>query len=112
MSPFVALTVGSLVVLLVGLVGASFVRERVVPLLTIVTLGVTIGFEISRFHHRAEIISKALVVDDLAVILNLIFAVSALAAVLLSLRAAAPRSAGQGEFYSLLLFSVLGMAVL
>jgi NADH-quinone oxidoreductase subunit N len=112
LSPFLALTIGSLAVLLVGLLRPSFVRERIVPLLTIVTLGVTIGFAISRFNHRAEIISKALVVDDLALTLDLIFAVAALAVVMLSFRARAPSSAGQGEFFSLLLFSVLGMAVL
>ena len=42
----------------------------------------------------------------------MIFAVSAIAAVVLSLRDAAPRSAGQGEYNSLILFSVLGMAIL
>ncbi len=112
LAPFIALTMGALVVLLFGLLRASFVRERVVPLFTIVTLGVTMGFEIGRFHDRAEIISKALAVDDLALVLDLIFVVAAMAAVLLSLRAQAPQSAGHGEFYSLLLFSVLGMAVL
>jgi NADH-quinone oxidoreductase subunit N len=112
LSPFIALTVGALVVLLFGLLRASFIRERVVPLLTILTLGATIALEITRFHHHAEIISGALVVDDFGLILNLIFAVSAIAAVLLALRARAPRTAGQGEFYSLLVFSVLGMAIL
>ena len=42
----------------------------------------------------------------------MIFAVSAIAAVVLSVRDAAPRSAGQGEYNSLILFSVLGMAIL
>jgi NADH-quinone oxidoreductase subunit N len=112
LSPFIALAAGALVVLLVGLLRPLFVRDRVVPLLTIMTLGATIALEISRFHHHAEIISKALVIDDLGLVLDLIFAVAAIAAVLLALRARAPRSAGQGEFYSLLLFSVLGMAIL
>jgi NADH:ubiquinone oxidoreductase subunit 2 (subunit N) len=75
-APFVALAVGSLVVLLVGLLRAQFVRHRVVPLLSLVTLGVTIAFEIGRFNHHASIISGALVVDDLALVLDLLFAVS------------------------------------
>ncbi len=112
MSPLVALTVGALVVLLVGLIRPAFVRERIVPLLTLVTLAAAIACEIWRFHHHAQIISGALVIDDLALVLDLIFSVSALAAVLLSWRSRAPVEAGHGEFHSLLLFSVLGMAIL
>src|SRR5437588_664841 len=47
-SPFVALTVGALLVLLVGLISAAFVRERVVPVLTLLTFGVTIASEFRR----------------------------------------------------------------
>jgi NADH-quinone oxidoreductase subunit N len=111
-SPFVVLAAGALLVLMVGLLSGSVARERVVPLLTIVTLGASIGFEIARFHHSASIISGALAVDDLALVLDLIFSVSAIACVLLSLRTRAPESAGHGEYHALLLFSVLGMAVL
>jgi NADH-quinone oxidoreductase subunit N len=112
LSPLVALTAGALVVLLVGLIAHRGVRERVVPALTLITLAVAIGFEIARFNHHASIISGALVIDDLALVLDLIFAVSALAAVLLSWRGLATREAGQGEYNALLLFSVLGMAIL
>ena len=42
-------------------------------MLTLVTLGVAIGLEIWRFDHHAQIISGALVIDDLALILDLIF---------------------------------------
>ncbi len=112
LSPFVALTVGALLVLLFGLLRASFVRERVVPLLTLITLGVAMGFEIIHFKHHASIISGALEIDDLALVLDLVFAVAAIAAVLLSLREYAAEDAGHGEYHSLLLFSVLGMAVL
>jgi NADH-quinone oxidoreductase subunit N len=111
-SPFVVLTAGALVVLLVGLLRGLVARERVVPMLTMLTLAGAIGFEIARFHHHAQIISGALAIDDLALVLDLIFSVAALAAVLLSLRARSPWEAGHGEYYSLLLLSVLGMAVL
>ena len=112
LSPIIALAAGALVVLIVGLLRPAFVRERIVPVLTLITLGVAIGLEIWRFDHHAQIISNALVIDDLALILALIFSVSAFAAVLLSWRAAGPREAGQGEYHSLLLFSVLGMVIL
>jgi NADH-quinone oxidoreductase subunit N len=112
LSPFVVLAVGALVVLVVGLFRSSVARERIVPALTITTLAVAIAFEISRFHHQTSIISGALRIDDLALILDLVFGVSALATVVLSARERAPAQAGHGEYHSLLLFSVFGMAVL
>jgi len=112
LAPFTALTVGALVVLLAGLLRAQFVRQRIVPLLSIVTLGVTIAFLIARLQHPRSIISEALRIDDLALILDLVFAVSGLAAVVLSLRSTAAAEAGHGEYHSLLLFSILGMAIL
>jgi NADH:ubiquinone oxidoreductase subunit 2 (subunit N) len=92
MSPLVVLTVGGLLVLLAGLLRGAAARERFVPLLTIATLGVAIAFEIARFKHPALIVSGALQIDDLALVLDLIFAVSAIAAVLLSLRSSCSRS--------------------
>ncbi|MGZ4293561.1 MAG: NADH-quinone oxidoreductase subunit N [Solirubrobacteraceae bacterium] len=110
--PFLILGVGALVVLVIGLFGAV-ARERVVPLVTIATLVASIVIEVSRLHHPpTSIIAGALVVDGLALVLDMIFAVAAIAAVILSLRESAPRTAGSGEYNSLLLFSVLGMAIL
>jgi NADH-quinone oxidoreductase subunit N len=112
MSPFLVLAVGALVVLLVGLLSGKVARERVVPALTLLTLAGAVGMEIWRFPYAETIVSGALRVDDLALVVDLICAVSAAAAVILAFRSEAPRTAGQGEFHSLLLFSVLGMAVL
>ena len=109
--PFVILGVGALVVLIIGLLG-RVARTTVVPLVTIAALVASIVIEATRLNHPASIISGALAVDGLALVLDMIFAVSALAAVVLSVRDAAPRSAGQGEYNSLILFSVLGMAIL
>ena len=112
LSPFVALTVGALLVLILGLLRGAIARDRMVPMLTILTLAVSLGFEIARFKHHALIISGAMEIDALALVLDMIFTVAAIAAVLLSLRTRAPVEAGHGEYYSLLLFSVLGMNVL
>jgi NADH-quinone oxidoreductase subunit N len=112
LSPFVALTSGGLLVLLVGLIGARFVRNRIVPLLTLVTLLVTLGFEIAHFKHHASLVSGALRFDGLALVLDFIFIVAAIAAVLLSFRSEAAEEAGHGEYHSLLIFSVLGMMIL
>src|SRR5205085_3946932 len=68
--------------------------------------------ELARRDRPRQTSSGALAVDDLALILDLIFAASGIAAVLLSWRAVAAREAGHGEYHSLLLFSVLGMAIL
>ena len=112
LSPLVVLAAGALVVLLVGLAGRAELRTRVVPALTLLTLAGAIGTEIWRFSHTQTIIAGALRMDDLGLIVDLVCAVSAAAAVLLSMRATAPREAGHGEFHGLLLFSVMGMAVL
>ncbi|MBV9467017.1 MAG: NADH-quinone oxidoreductase subunit N [Solirubrobacterales bacterium] len=112
LSPFLALTIGALAVLLIGLLRSPLARERIVPLASILALVCSIAFEIARFKHHAAIVSGALEIDDLALTLDLIFSVAALAAVLLSFRISAPAQAGHGEYHSLLLFSVLGMNVL
>jgi NADH-quinone oxidoreductase subunit N len=112
LSPFIVLSAGALIVLLVGLLRSRVVRSHVVPLLTIVTLGGAIGTEIWRFSHTATIISGALRIDDLGLLIDLICAVAGIATVIMSWRSVAPREAGQGEYHSLLLFSVFGMGVL
>ena len=112
LAPIVALAGGGLVVLLVGLLPGRFARERLVPVLTIAALAVSIGFEIARLDHPATIVHGALRMDGLALVLDLVFAVAAIACVIMSFPTRAPSSAGHGEYHSLLMFSVLGMAVL
>ena len=112
-SPVLVIGVGGLVVLLVGLAGSQMVRSRIVPALAVLTLAGAIGTEIWRFPHApVTIVAGALRIDDLALIADLVCAAAAVAAVLLSLRVPAPREAGHGEFHALLLFSLMGMAVL
>jgi NADH-quinone oxidoreductase subunit N len=106
-------TGGAIVILLVGLLRSRVVREWIVPALAIVTLLTAIGLSIWRFgHHPVSIIHGALRIDDLALELFMLFAVAAIASVLLSWRGRAPRDSGQGEYFALLLFSVFGMMVL
>ncbi len=111
-SPLIAAAGGGLVVLMVGLFRARFIRRQIVPAISIVSLLAMIGLAIWRFHHPASIISGALRIDDLALEVDMLFAASGIAAVLLSWRAFAPREAGQGEYHALLLLSIFGMAVL
>ncbi len=113
LSPIIALTGGGLLVLLVGLLPGQAVRHRIVPALSAVTLLAALGLEIWRFQHPAtSIVAGALRIDDLALELDMLFSGAAVAAVALSYRVIAPREAGHGEYHTLLIFSVLGMAVL
>src|SRR5947199_70332 len=111
LSPFLVLTGGGLLVLMAGLLRGEVARERVVPLLTLLTFAATIAMCIWRFRHPASIISGALRLDALALELDMLFAVAGIATVLLSWRSLAAREAGHGEYHALLIFSVLGMAV-
>ena len=111
-SPFIALLSGACVVLLLGLLRSRFARTQLVPGLTIVTLGVTAGLAIWRWGQNTSVISASLRMDDLTLALTLLFVTGAIATVLLAWRGVAPREAGHGEFYCLLLATVLGMVVL
>jgi NADH-quinone oxidoreductase subunit N len=108
LSPLSALVVGAVVVLIVGLLRSPFVRQQIVPALTIVCLGATIGLTIWQWHADTPVISGALAVDNL----TLIFATAGIAATLLSWRSVAPRASAHGDFYSLMLGSIAGMVVL
>src|SRR3954471_6613983 len=112
LSPLVALTVGLCVVLLVGLARASFVRTTLVPVLALVTLAVTAGLGLWQWDTNEKIVAGALVIDNLALMLTMLFVVGGVAATLLAWRSSAAREAGEGEVYSLLLTSILGMVVL
>ena len=112
LSPILALGIGALVVLMTGLLGPRILRQRLVPVLALLTLLASLAFQVARFKHPASIISGALRIDDLALILDMIFSISAIATVLLAWRSRAADMAGHGEFFGLLLFSVMGMAIL
>lgn len=111
LSPFIALAGGSLVVLLVGIFLGRAARHAT-PLLSLVTLAATIGLAIWQFGERSQLISGAMALDELTVTLLFVLAGTGIAAVLLSWRSRAADSAGHAEYYSLLLLSLLGMAVL
>jgi len=112
LSPLLATLGGGAFVLLVGLLRARFIRERLVPALAIVAFGASIGLSIWQWDANTTIISGALRVDQLALTLNGIFCVAGILTVLLSWRGRAPREAAHGEFYALVLTSAAGMLVL
>ncbi len=114
LSPLIAVVVGSLVVLMVGLFRGVRVHRLIVPALTITTLGIAIGLTLWIWTpgQRTPIIAGALSIDTLALGLSLLFYIAGIATVLLSVRSDALRQAGGGEYFCLLLGSIAGMVVL
>jgi len=111
LSPIIALFTGAVVVLLTGLVPARFSRRVLVPVFALVALAASAGLSIWQWNEGKSIVASALRVDDLALVLSLIFLTAGAVTVLLSLRSAAPSTAGHGEYYALLLSAVGGMVV-
>ena len=111
-SPLVALTAGACIVLMAGLLRPAFVRNVLVPLLTVVTLGAAVGLGVWQWDDNELVVAGALAIDNLTLALTMVFAAGALAATLLSTRSLAAAEAGHGEYHALLLISVLGMVVL
>ena len=98
--------------LLIGLLRPGRPRA-VVPLVTLVALGASIVIEhLALAPPGVDHLRRAARWTGWRWCCDMIFAVAAIAAVMLSLRAPATRSAGHGEYNSLMLFSVLGMAIL
>jgi NADH-quinone oxidoreductase subunit N len=112
LSPLVALTGGLCIVLLLGLFRSSFVRRGLVPGLTLVCLGVTAGLCVWQWDDGKTIIDGALAVDNLTLALTFVFLAAGIATVFLSWRSSATEEAGEGEYFTLLLTSILGMVVL
>jgi NADH-quinone oxidoreductase subunit N len=112
LSPLIALTGGVCIVLLVGLARSAFIRRTVVPILTLIALGVTAGLCVWQWDVNEAIVADAMVIDNLSLALTFIFLAGGIAAVFLGWRSVAAAEAGEGEFFSLLLASILGMVVL
>ncbi len=112
LSPLIALLGGAVVVLMVGLIGARRVRTQFVPALAVIALGASIGLSIWRWSTPELVVSGALRIDRLSLVLTMILAVGGIAAVLLAWRSQAAQEASHGEFHSMLLTAIGGMALL
>ena len=114
LSPLFAVVGGSTIVLMVGLIGGERMQRLVMPALAAVSLLAAIGLTLWVWDPgvKKPIISGQLSIDTLALGLSLLFYISGLATILLSIRSDAVRQAGGGEYYSLLLGSIAGMVVL
>ena len=112
LSPLIAVLGGALVVLLLGLMRSRAVRETAVPGLSIFALLLAIALSVSQWGEREDLIAGALRLDELTLIMTILFCVAGIASILLSWRHLAPREAAHGEYHALLLTSIAGMIVL
>ncbi|MDP1848762.1 MAG: NADH-quinone oxidoreductase subunit N [Solirubrobacteraceae bacterium] len=112
LSPLIAVFGGALIVLLLGLSRSRAARETAVPALSILALAIAIALSVGQWGEREDLIAGALRLDELTLVLTIIFCVAGIATVLLSWRHVAPREAAHGEYYALLLTSIAGMIVL
>jgi len=112
LSPLLAVFGGALVVLMLGLVVSRTARETAVPALSIASLVLAIVLAITQWGEREDLIAGALRLDELTLLLTILFCVAGIATVLLSWRHVAPREAAHGEYHALLLTSIAGMIVL
>ena len=112
LSPLIALLGGAVLVLMVGMLGARWAREQLVPTLSLGALGAALGLTIWQWNADKSIVSGALRIDDLSLALNLILIAGGACTVLLAWRSLAAHEAAHGEFHALLLTSIGGMSVL
>src|SRR3954468_20905908 len=115
-SPLLALLGGAVVVLLAGLLRGRFLREQIVPLLTIAAFGAAIGLGIWQWDDPKDLfVAKgsqgALRSDDLTLMIMFIVSITGIGATVLSWRAVAPREAAHGEYFALMLTSAAGMVI-
>jgi NADH-quinone oxidoreductase subunit N len=100
------------IVLMFGLIGSRWVRSQLVPFLSLVALGATLGLTLWQWNADKSIVSGALRIDDLGLALNLILLAGGACAVLLAWRSLAAEEAAHGEFHAMLLTSIGGMSLL
>ena len=114
LSPLIAVVVGANVVLLAGLLRGAGVQRVVVPLLAAVTLIIASALSVAIWETGDidPLVESALAMDTLTLSMSLLFYLAGLATIALSLRSNAVDEAGAGEYYTLLLASIVGMVVL
>ncbi len=114
LAPVFATGGGAIVVLIAGLFPGRGVQRVLLPLLAAAALVVAIVFSVVNWEpgDSAPIVSGALAIDTLALFISIVFYVTGLVAIALSLRSPAVDEAGAGEYLCLLLSSIAGMTVL
>jgi NADH-quinone oxidoreductase subunit N len=111
LAPILALTGGACITLMIGLF-----RGRRVHALTaaaaLLTLAAAFGLTIWQLEENKDIVAGSLRIDDFALTLDFIFFTAAALTIVLSFRDPPALRGREGDYYALLLSSVLGMVVL
>lgn len=111
--PYLILGGGAIVTLFASMIAGRTAQRGLVPLLAVATLIASgVFFALGIHDLDTSVLSGALRVDDLARVFSLIFIASALVSIVLAWRSDTLHDFGRGEFYSLLITVVLGMALL
>ena len=111
LAPIFALTGGGCLTLMIGLLPSRGVHGLVVAS-TLATLAAATGLSIWQLGENKSLVEGALRIDDLALTLDFVFYVAAALTVVLSYKEPPGRAGREGDYYVLLLSSVLGMVVL
>jgi NADH-quinone oxidoreductase subunit N len=111
LSPLFALAGGACLTLMLGLFKGRRVHGLVVGS-SLLTLAAATGLSIWQLGENKTIVEGALRVDDLALTLDFAFFTAAALTVILSIREPPSGAGREGDYYTLLLSSVLGMVVL
>jgi len=114
LAPLFSTIGGALVALMAGLFSGRFVQRALVPAIAASALLTAMGMAIANWEpgDSRPIIEGALAIDTLALFMSMLFYVTGLATVVLSLRSDVQREVGSGEYMALLLGSISGMVVL
>jgi NADH-quinone oxidoreductase subunit N len=111
LSPLLALTGGACVTLMVGLFRGARVHALAAGA-ALVTLAVAFGLSVWQLGEDKSIVEGALRIDDLAMTLDFVFYVAGALTIVLSFSNPPASRGREGDYYALLLSSVLGMVVL
>jgi NADH-quinone oxidoreductase subunit N len=111
LSPILALTGGACLTLMIGLFRRPGTRTLVAAT-TLATLATATALSIWQFGENKAVVEGALRIDDLALSLDLVFFLAAALTVLLAFARPPTRLGREGDYYGLLLSSVLGMTIL
>lgn len=111
--PYLILGGGAIVTLFGAMISGRIAQRGLAPLLAIATLiAAGVAFYLKIGDPTFNVLSGALRIDNLSCVFALIFIVSALCAVVMGFRSETLQNFGRGEYYSLLITVVLGMALL
>jgi NADH-quinone oxidoreductase subunit N len=109
--PLLFLTIWACILLLVDLV---IPRERkgITALLSVLGLALTLGFTLSQIGQELTGFSGMVVIDGFSVFVNALLLVSGLLGIALAYGYVKRMGLERGEYYTLLLFSVIGMMLM